>query len=498
MGVAFIQKGNFKLAHVIHIENFKEIATQIEKLANKYQNLDHFSDILKNKIFEINKIFPNFDPKLKNKRAIEWIGSAIKWATGNADAQDIRDIHRELSDSKLGINKLIKNNNKQVEINKNFEIRINNMIKTISGLLKSNLEKKDNTLTYLEVINLLFHIDELHNKLKAIEEAIMLSKLGVVSKSLLTPMEMNFITEKLYQQNIRLRYREQIFKYLSAAVLYEGETIVYVVDIPQIREDECMKLIIETFPINGQQIKIDYKHLLVCETETYAIIRGCTKIDKGEICSNADLLDISNDSCTPAIARGRPGSCPCERSPTKTIVKQLKMGIVLVKTANPSIPLNNSCGIERRNISGAFLIIFENCTLQINEGTYENRVFHMDSQPVILPLPDVVIQREETGPEEGLRHLEDLHIQNMDALDEMKSNHQTTSYFSYSGFCISAIILTSAIIIWSFKKTLYRRCWYPKPTENTENTVNRDDSTLRGEQLNIPMSTGTMDTLHTC
>lgn len=53
----------------------------------------------------------------RSRRSIDWIGSGIKWFAGNPDSRDLKDIFDKLSRMTDNTNKLIDNNNDQMEIN---------------------------------------------------------------------------------------------------------------------------------------------------------------------------------------------------------------------------------------------------------------------------------------------------------------------------------------------------------------------------------------------
>ena len=129
-------KGHYKIIHQIKLYEYEYLLSNITKIAKDY--------VAFNKNVEKELIFPHVQflidkinnkilnlkvKKPKNKRSINWIGSAWKWVAGSPDHQDMEIIENH-------INNTLINNNKQVIINLQFSNELNQIIKTFNNLIK--------------------------------------------------------------------------------------------------------------------------------------------------------------------------------------------------------------------------------------------------------------------------------------------------------------------------------------------------------------------------
>lgn len=150
----FIQKGTFKVVHLINLQNFQITFLQIDNVA---QNLGHenpFQNVLESKISLLKKSLQNLLPKKRAKRSWEALGSGIKWIAGNADAEDLRSIYDKFQAVERNQNSLAESN--QIEINTVLQDKINEICHQISTSISS---KFNETFTSLEMVNLMFNID---------------------------------------------------------------------------------------------------------------------------------------------------------------------------------------------------------------------------------------------------------------------------------------------------------------------------------------------------
>ena len=89
--------------------------------------------------------------KPKNKRAINWIGTAWKWVAGTPDYHDMEIIESQMR-------RVLVNNNRQVIINSQFSDKINQTVKSFNEL--SNMKRKPNDKIPDNIILKLHYIDE--------------------------------------------------------------------------------------------------------------------------------------------------------------------------------------------------------------------------------------------------------------------------------------------------------------------------------------------------
>ena len=116
--------------------------------------------------------------KPKNKRSINWIGTAWKWVAGTPYHHDMEIIESQMR-------RVLVNNNRQVIINSQFSDKINQIVKSFNEL--SNMKGKPNDKIPDNIILKLHFIDE---ELTNIAYAIHWAKNDIINPQLLSKDEM--------------------------------------------------------------------------------------------------------------------------------------------------------------------------------------------------------------------------------------------------------------------------------------------------------------------
>lgn len=124
---------------MINLQTFALTLQQITDLAKTMSKENNFRGTLDSKIILLKKALLNISPKQRAKRSWEALGSGIKWVTGNADADDLRNIDDRFEQIAKSQNKIVTENNKQIKINTVFQDRFNELSKAISQTIDSRL-----------------------------------------------------------------------------------------------------------------------------------------------------------------------------------------------------------------------------------------------------------------------------------------------------------------------------------------------------------------------
>lgn len=101
--------------------------------------------------------------------------------TGNPDADDLSSMNSDINTMTSNHNKVVKENNMQIEMNKVFEDRIILISETLSKTVASYLNK---TSEALDILNLILNIDLDTKKLEVIKNAFKLVKINVIKRIL--------------------------------------------------------------------------------------------------------------------------------------------------------------------------------------------------------------------------------------------------------------------------------------------------------------------------
>ncbi|XP_055643101.1 uncharacterized protein LOC129779571 [Toxorhynchites rutilus septentrionalis] len=338
-------------------------------------------------------------------------------------------------------------NNKQIVMNQEFKNRIQtltNVIKQHENVILKLNTQKGYVITENTKISILFQLDMVLQTLRTIENTIALAKLNIVTRQLLTINELKIVAEQLKQANVKLDSLEDAYNYLSITVLYHGRHLIISIDIPRVSPIIYERMIIEELPILNKTVNIDHQTVLVHSNETMAVLAEFEQIAKIHIYKRNQLLNITNDLCVAPLVRGRSGKCPFKETPPTTEYKLLTYGTLVVKATLENVVMSSTCGINRKELKGNYLIIFQNCSVIIQDRLFENLELHFN-HPIISPLE--INQIEETSLEKyyNTSYLHEMHIENRKHLDSLKIHN-----FSSIG---AMFALTMIIIL----VTIYRR-----------------------------------------
>ena len=143
---------------------------------------------------------------------------------GTPDADDLR--HLQGAVQELG-----KNDNLQININKDISNKVNELVKIVN---KTPLIKIESGINSLHIIN---QIQQIKNRIEAIQDAIFLAKKQLVSHRLLTIEEIYLIADTMMKAGIHLEIPEQGLSIIITA----GNNLNYILTIPKVKHSSYSK-----------------------------------------------------------------------------------------------------------------------------------------------------------------------------------------------------------------------------------------------------------------
>ncbi|XP_055600008.1 uncharacterized protein LOC129749146 [Uranotaenia lowii] len=376
-GEGKIIAGYDRLLHIIDFKQFEISISIMENIIGQTKNASsELSQIIDMKFREIKFLFGTLNPKAKrNKRSIDILGSSIKYITGNLDAEDLKIINSDLNQIRNKGNVLVKQNNQQIKINSKFENRlnlINTEIRNHQNTINKVLENDNYLISENQKISIIFQLDTFLENLKSIEYAILLSKVNIISKLILTPNEIEVIINEVKDQGIDIQHLSDINNLLTTTTIYTESSVIICVNIPKFQPTTYQKFVIEPLPIFNHSVKVMYNKVFTNQDEILAIKSECRESNKVTICERRQLVDISNSHCEAPLLKGRQGQCPSSEKPTSTETRVIAPGTLLVITINQKIAINSTCGIPARTLTGIHFITFHNCSIYIKNELFEN------------------------------------------------------------------------------------------------------------------------------
>lgn len=441
-GEGRILEGYDRLLHTVDLKELGVTIGILESLVIKINSsTGDFSKLIDHKLKEINNTYKALLPNTsRNKRSIETLGSAIKFITGNLDAQDLRQINSNINAIKMSDNKLIDQNNKQIVINQEFQNRLQTLsdeVKNYQNVIFKLNTQKGYSITENAKISILFQLDIVLQTLRTIENGIALAKLNIVNRQLLTINELKIIAQQLKQVDVRLDSLEDAYNYLSVTVFYHGYHLIISIDIPKVSSTIYERVIIEQLPIQNKTVNIGHQTVLVHSNETFAVLTEIEQIAKIYVYKRNQLLNITNDLCIAPLVRGRSGKCPFKETPPTTEYKLLTYGTLVVKATLENVVMSSTCGINQKELRGNYLIIFHNCSVIIQDRLFENLELNFN-HPIISPLETYQIEESHLERYYNNSYLHKMHIENRQHLDSLKTHHFSS---------IGAIFIIISIII---------------------------------------------------
>lgn len=464
-GALFLKRGEGRVItgfdRLLHVINFSEFETSIsilENLISQTKNSSsNLSEIIQMKLREIKFIYNTLNLKShRHRRSIDMLGSTIKFITGNLDAEDLKIINNNLDELRKTGNSIVKQNNRQIRINSKFENRlnlVNREIRNNQNMLNTILKGDNYILSENQKVSIAFQLDTFLENLKAIEYAIMLSKLNIISKFILTPTEIETIIKEMTDQGIKIQHLDDASGYLSTTTLHKGSSTIICVNIPRLEPTSYEKVSIEPLHVQNHSVKLIHNTVLINSEQILGITSKCREANQITICERKQLIDISNSTCEAPLLRSQHGQCPVVEKPPSTYIKTVDSGTLLVQTVHQDVIINSTCGIKPRTLKGIHLIMFHNCSLYIKNELFENYELRFE-QPSILPLQLTKIKTLHIERHVNLSELHELHIKNRQHLETMEFKYRIGSIAFSTVTTLMFVLLAIGIFkYWKFAKT---------------------------------------------
>ena len=441
-GNCLIKTGHHKLYHEIDLDSYQPILDKISTFLDELVTLPHFDDItdlLKDKYKSVENQFRSLYPRNRMRRGLaNFIGSGIKLITGNLDENDLAQINRDINELRLANNKLVRENNIQVELNKQLQTRLNRMISSINQqqeiienqLIFTRQDRIRNQLmnqnftAFRQAFKITHHLEIVKSHFDTIFETIQLAKLNVISKNFLEAEEMQFVTDRLEEQNITLLSTDQAYEYLGIKALYRNSKIYFIILVPQMEPQTFSHYLLEPLPVQGKILKLPTATAAANSSATYFIKNPCQVIEQDILCDSKDLINLSHDKCFSKILNGLSGECAFTEPSTPNEVKRITNNHVVVKNAK-TFNLTSNCNLSDRELSGTMLIHFTNCTIQINNQSFSSLEYHYSPVPLVIALDGLKIAEKSFEPAISIERLHELNMENRQHLEELETSNRS-------------------------------------------------------------------------
>lgn len=379
----------------IHIVNLTEHSEIIHKISNAVEYLNGRGTVSKSipvtklKLNELQTKLDTITPiKRKRRGLFNGLGTVVKYITGNMDDNDALEINSQIEKLKAD-NVFIQNtfteqntlNTQVTERLKNITEHINRQHEDIEKFLNNHLQiennlinKEEQTINDLQYINLInYNIDLLHNHLSNIADSILLAKLNIISKFILSHEELEKILENFQKQQISIKSYEELYELLGLQAYYNGTNIIFNVKIPILSKEISRFLHIIPLPINNTKIIITKPYITYNNNEIRFYDKPCHSIERTYYCSEVKTKENNNESsCVGQILQNHTALCNLDDVGYFKNISLLENKFILL-TNMPKTLIKSNCRNPLQEVEGTFLIHYSNCTVNINGVEYEDK-----------------------------------------------------------------------------------------------------------------------------
>lgn len=407
--------------------------------------------------FHVNVISSQLDTLMgkynKQKRSINWIGSAWKWLAGNPDAADWDSVLKSEQN-------IIENNNQQYVINDRLFKASQEAISKVNAMVARFHNEVNATSVEKFISQVLRQIMVIKDEVNEIMRACQMAKGGILNSNVLDREEVHRIIDEI----ATLPYSNELeaIEYAAPKVYTNGSTILYVLSLPKVRKAEYNYLIAKPSVQEGKVIDLQYGTLLVNEKETYGIIEPCMWINNNTVCEGKNLKKLPEDDCVPTLIKGGEAKCSY-RSCEEEVVELVMEDTIFVTNFKGNLQSGNAT----KFLSGTYAVRLNNEEVRINNITYTSR-----SETSIQIQPQIAATILE-----GKRHLDMGYLHNI-SLQNIKELESLSQKYRYSVATDGTIFLLIIILGYLCWKALYSHVRLP-PIQNMANAESKTQSAGR-------------------
>lgn len=430
-----IQTGVIRIVHPINLTSLETTIELISKIvSNKLNDKLELYNIIDQKYKKLINNFHQIKPT-SSTRHKRWdtLGSAWKWLAGNPDAEDLRVINGSM-------NELVDANNQQFMINEQFNKRIELITNTVNRALKNTTIANTIILTEIEMIATIINIDTINTILEDIQDAIIQTKLELTSNKILTIKEILMIKDLLTNQGINITIPDEALQYVTPKIAANKETLLYILQVPKLEEDESMLVMIIPLVINNTIIGTYPQHLIKSKNKIF------TTLNHNDFVQKHSQIKEFQDGCIKPLVMGTKSQCNVTAE-KETTIQYITEDKLLINNAKNET-LHSNCGPSDRKLTGNFLIDFFNCSITFNKKKFQSYEVKSEVQVIQGALHNVEATRYLVS-DLNFDLIKQDNIENRKQLKHVylkQANHHTWIWTLSGGTSVSLVCILILII----------------------------------------------------
>lgn len=210
----------------------------------------------------------------------------------------------------------------------------------------------------------------LNDHINSISEAVILSKLNIISKHILSKNELSYIYDSFKEQYVKLISDEHVYEMLKLQAYYNNSNIVFNIQIPIVSKENYSLFHVIPLPTPNNKIIFTKPFLILSPMVIQYFDEKCPRIEGIFYCQETNQKEMTNKSlCQGNIINNKPAYC--ELHPTNKIMEifQPEPNYILLINV-PATFISTTCGPKKQKVQGTTLIHFSGCEIRINDIVY--------------------------------------------------------------------------------------------------------------------------------
>lgn len=309
----------------------------------------------------------------------------------------------------------------------------------------TNAIKKDSEFNNEVAINLQIHARLIKEEIINIKYAVQWAKINVINTFLLDESELENVFTQFKNANTPLNSIEEMMEFADVSVLHNKTTMLYIVKIPIVQQENFNNLIIRPVVKNNKIVNLKFNEIFQNQDQILGINKNCKSINKLKICDKSNIVSLRYDNCLARLLIGEHAMCEFSNADHIPVIEEIDSTRIILNNFNGSVRYNGS----RQHLDGTYLINFWNSTIQINNREFSN------TETTLMKMMPPVIQLTPTETEHlrilSLEALEALHINNTEQLQLLRT-HTSIDRFTFCTLFGVAVLITIGINMKCHKK----------------------------------------------
>lgn len=508
-GLLPFKLGNAKLKYsshtFVHYFDITPINNELKVLAKQFDKISNTDDsilarkiqtmvnLLKVQFNRIDKKIESLYPQHRIKRSLfDGLGSALKFFTGNLDANDGKKYDQAISMLETNQNHIIKTLKQQISLSKTTMIEYENVIRRI----KENVELVTSRINemkyyhhntdekYMIMNNALNGINVATNiilqSLNDIENAIMFARVNLTHSSILSIKDLTVLidqvvklhSEKVLFFGINTNIIYKYYEIIETEVYLSNNKIVFLFHFPLISPELYSYYQLFPIPTTNNTIIIPKSPYLLLSQDNYQYENSpCKNIHPVYYCTNNNVIKYHQDGdCTVEILQIQHNQLKnCKNVPitiTESIIQQIDTSYFIAIFPNETkIRINCINNTKYNLLQGNYLIkVPVNCSFQTPTGLYMNNDNALNGEPFFLPKLNISNVTSQSIV------LQDMSLDKIYELHQLQKNLQLETTNSVHNHRYIWITYTHTIIIISIILLIIIFLVYQRKGKNQQTT----------------------------